>query len=113
MGFDDIVDKLGDVVDTLLCRALVIMVSEDARMIFFDKGDTAGTWPDDVVIALEEGLKAFGELQGIALEPRIGHRLSATRLIQWIVHIQPQPLEELVASYAYIGVHGIDVAGDK
>src|SRR5258708_4353462 len=75
--------------------------------------DAATGRRDDVVeageVAYEQrlGVGAFG------VEPAIGHRLSATRLIPRIDDVMTEPLQQLEGRDADLREEGIDVAGNE
>lgn len=112
-GFHHVVEKFADLPDAGVETGMLAVVVEQARVAFADEDHAAGRGPHDVVIPFEQCIHAFGERLGVALESRIGHRLSAAGLVERVVHVAAHAAEQFAGSASHFGVDGVDVTGDE
>lgn len=112
-GFHHVVEKFADLPDAGVETGMLAVVVEQARVAFADEDHAAGRGSHDVVIPFEQCIHAFGERLGVALESRIGHRLSAAGLVERVVHVAAHAAEQFAGSASHFGVDGVDVTGDE
>ena len=87
-----IVQELHHVHDLPGGDALMLPLQQ-ARVVDLDKSRTTDGGSHDIVEILEFLFEFLGQGNGLLLESRIGHRLSAARLVQGVFDIKPQMVQ--------------------
>jgi hypothetical protein len=78
-----------------------------------DLFDTAARRADDVVIAPKVLNKEILGSCCIGLIAAIRHRLPAACLVEWVIYMEPEPLQKLKSGYPNLGKDHVNIAGYK
>ena len=89
------------------------VIVQQPRVALAHEDHAAGRRTHDVIVFFEQRVHAFRQRLGVLFEPRIGHRLTATGLVQRVFDLAADLAQQFVRRPAHLGIHRIDVTGNE
>lgn len=112
-GPHHVVQELADLPDARIDAGVFAVILQQARVAFPNEDHAAGRRADNVVVAPEQGVHAFGQCGRIPFETGVGHRLPAAGLVEWVVHLAPHAPQQLAGGAPDLRIDGVDIAGNE